>query len=415
MNIELEAKYYPDTTPSRSRGNPLAEALSPFPSDPTELANSLGRRPSVDFSKGFDSPSTFYEISNLLSIHKPRVESEYLALKIRSMIYRSYESQNPFAKETIKRLETLEDTSVYVEKSVPAISTQVDAMMLLASSGMGKSSMISSALRLLPQVITHNKFNGISWFQKQIVYLSIDAPVSASPKGLLLNICDAIDRALLAGDSNSVLASVSSSASVETLRVHVVKALAAHRVGLLHIDDIQRLSEGNKTLMLQAVALIISIANTCCCSLLFSGTPAALKVVQSNMESTRRILRRGSIMIPTPKSIEDPFFSGLVKQLLKHQICDESLPASAEIQELLLNMTAGIPGVLNSVVVTALERSYLFRRPLSAALLRDAFESQFEPIRSAIKTLNTLRKQSALDWRQDIDDEVSNHLKLMAA
>jgi hypothetical protein len=410
---QISAVYLPGATPASLLGNPLAEALLPLPCDPAKLAMKLSRKPRVDFSKGIEDPTTYFEIAGLLDIHLPREQSKALAFRIRSMIFRSYERQHPFCKETVRRLNTLGDSHVDIERRHEEVlldGLHVDAMLLLAWSGMGKSTMIRLALSLLPQVIVHRSFQGRSWFQKQIVFLSIDAPVSASPKGLLLSICRAIDVALGLEDDASILNTISTSASVESLRVHVVRALASHCVGLLHVDDMQRFDEGNKLMKQQAVALLISIANTCCCSLLFSGTQDALNVIENNMESVRRVLRRGSIQLKAPYSDDDPFFSKLVLSILKYQVHETRLEPSGNVIKLLLNMTAGIPGLVNSLLVATLEASFMSRKPLTEALIRAVFEDQFSLIKPCIKVLNTLRTQPEQGWNVRADTSVSKFM-----
>ena len=201
------------------------------------------------------------------------------------------------------------------------------------------------------------------------------------------------------------------SSSVETLRVFVVRALASHRVGLLHIDDMQRFSDGNELLKRQAMALVISIANSACCSLLWSGTQDALKVIQTNMESVRRVLRRGAIQIQAPLNGDDRFFSDLVRVFLKHQVVTPHLEPSVALNELLLNMTAGVPGILNSLIVACLESSFINKRPLSPTLIKMVYHEQFVSIKPSIKVLNSLRSQPNQGWDIEIDKVLSKFLR----
>ncbi len=405
--MQCTAEYFPDSVPSTGRGNPLSEAIPPFPVG-NELMIKLIKLPQGDFSIGSDHPAAFYEISSLLEINFPRLESPLLAMRILSMVHNSYKNQHPFAPETQRRLHSIDEDAFELNADH---GIQCDAMLLLAWSGMGKSTLINSLLKLIPQVIVHTNYLGREFFQKQVVWLSVDGPNAGSPKGFLFNVARRLDEALgLAGPQSYLHRFSNKSHSVDTLRVLVATALATHHVGLLHIDDVQRFSEGNSETLKQAASTLIGLANICKCSLLFSGTPPALTVIQANFETTRRISRRGGVQIMTPTTIQDKFFRELMDFLFTYQFSKNPLIIDDELREKLLRLTAGVPAILTSLYVSTLEVSVLGRTSLTANLFDSVWQQQFAPLIPAVSALNTQRMKRDQGWNEETDKQLNAFL-----
>lgn len=409
----MRASYTSSHLPSALQGNPFCEALPPLP-EMANLMKALLRKPTGDFaSRGAEASLRFMEVSSLLDTNFPREESAMLALRCLSMLLNSYGRNNPLSTESLRDLYGIDEKTFQRASSLPL---QVDASSVLGWSGMGKTTMIRTVLELFPQVIQHEIYKGRQFVRTQVLYLSIDAPIAASPKGLILNIAASLDRALgLVGPDSYVSRHRSIRMSVEAQRVLITRALLANGVGLLHVDDLQRLSEGSRTLREAVSAMIIGIANTAGCSLLFSGTPDALSVLQSNFEVTRRANRRGSFVLHPPRGDDSEFFKALVIFLFKYQLVDNPVSPDDVLQSHLLRLTAGIPGVLVMLYVAAQETAIVTGRQLTSDFFNDVMRDQFGTLQAPIRKLNQMRRRGQIKWSRDLDQAIALQFRKDAA
>lgn len=404
------ATYQTTKLPAFALGNPLSEAL-PTLLDLKDQPNALMKRPIGDFKSHHDMLNGFMQLSTLGDINFPRPESSLLYLRVMSMLHNTYSKRNPLDPATQRKLYSIDEGLLHFYSAMPI---QVEATTVVAWSGMGKTTLVRSILSLFPQVIAHTKYGDADFIQKQVVYLSVDAPIGASAKGLLLNIAAALDAALGLEGVRSYVHQLDGASSVESKKVLITRALASHFVGVLHIDDVQRLAEGSKTLRAQVVATIIGMANTIGSALILSGTPAAMDVLTANFEAVRRSVRRGSATITAPLTAADPFFVKLIEFLFRHQIAQPQVVPDDRMRRKLLTLTAGIPGVLTALYVATQVTALTTEVPLSEGLFIDVMASQFAMLRPAIRKLNQARKKGVLAWDAQADDLVRRHMNAVA-
>lgn len=403
----ITAQYDAASVPSFGRGNPLCEALPPLPVE-SEFVEALVKRPRGDFShSNTGAVSSFCEISSLLDINVPRPESRIIAVRIFSMLHNTYSKMAPFSPEFVR---TVNDIDNYLFEQNERIEFQSDAMTLMAWSGMGKTTLIKSISALFPRVIEHTSYHGRPFFQKQVVWLSVDAPLNGSPKGFLLNIAQSLDIALgLHGPARYHDQMIRLSA--ESMKVRIARALRSHCVGLLHVDDVQRWGEADSKTRSMSVAMLVGLSNTIGCALLLSGTLAALAVLQSNFESSRRANRRSAVMLQSAQDGEDPFFSGLVNFLFKYQLTVPAVAPTPELRQALLYLTAGVPGVLTSLFVATQETALLLGCPLSAELFREVMQNDFGILSDSVKELRSLCSKGKNQWDAALDKQIADFLK----
>lgn len=400
------AIYNAASVPSFCVGNPLSEALPPLPTD-AGLVSALLKPPRGDFSlERAGCVSSVFEISSLLDINVPRPESPIVTTRIFSMIHNTYARMNPLSAEFVRTVNEIDKELIQRNEMR---EFQSDAMTILAWSGMGKTTLIRSIAELLPRVIEHTTYKGQPFFQKQVVWLSVDAPVGGSPKGFMLNIAQALDTALeLSGPARYQVALEGLSA--EAMKIHIARALRIHCVGLLHVDDVQRWGEADARLRQTSVAMLVGLSNTIGCSLLLSGTPEALKVLQSSFESSRRANRRSAVILESPLEADDLFLTALIDYLFSFQVCQPQVAPTKAMRKLLLTLTAGVPGVLTSLYVATQETALTLNIPLSTSLFREVMPSDFGILSTSVKDLRALRSKGRNSWDPEVDKQFSNFL-----
>src|SRR5438105_2662351 len=71
--------------------------------------------------------------------------------------------------------------------------TTSTGLVVIGSSGMGKTRTIDRILRLYPQVIRHTRYRRHDFLETQIVYLHVDCPHNGSLLALIVEIFGSID------------------------------------------------------------------------------------------------------------------------------------------------------------------------------------------------------------------------------
>lgn len=117
-------------------------------------------------------------------------------------------------------------------------TSAVQGFVYLGVSGTGKTYTVEAILALYTQVIIHSNFKGRNFTRIQIVWLKIDCAYDGSVTGLCQNIFAAFDNAL---GGNSNYAEMYISKNVQQMLNNIIRLCFRHGVGVIVIDEIQRL------------------------------------------------------------------------------------------------------------------------------------------------------------------------------
>lgn len=385
----MQANY--DTSgsiPSFAQGNPLAEALRLLPGG-VELVRALWRPPAGDFvTLDQHRDLALMQVSTLRDMRVPSRLAEPLASRINSMIVNAYARRNPLDANWQRLMTQL--SAANLPTMVQRCSTS-EMLVLSGDSGMGKTSMIRALLDMFPRCIHHTSYAGKKFNQVQVPVISIDAPINGSIAGLILSIGSALDEALDLTGARSYAASWNKRFSIDALRTLMARALATHAVGLIHVDDFQRVGERNKTATVEACATIIGLANVVGSALIISGTPDMNKVLETSFEAARRATSRGTIRVTPAQSHLDPFHMKLMEKLFDHQLQKPRVALTDSLSALILNIAGGNIGTEVNLYVAAQEEAIRSGRTLSENLFKEVFDSQFSELAPALARANRRR------------------------
>jgi hypothetical protein len=359
----VEATYQTENVPQLHRGNPLITALPPIWDDKT-LLGLLNEEPGVDIRLSKQAPAYIrqYDVEALSSLYLPPPASLLYGRNIDLLVRKSYVKRNPTNPAHVRQLY---DTREMMRAQGSVKNTLAGIVTLKGGSGQGKSRLTNMLLSTYPQVIHHSKFPNLTEEFLQVVWLSVEAPIGGAMKAFMVSLFEALDTALgYEGTSKSYAEKIRKSDSYPDLITQFVRVAKTRWLGLLHIDDIQRIAE-TKTDKEHVMQIMIRLANVAQFGIVFSGTEDIAEVIApalggrkkrdeammeemlpKEFEITRRMVSEGFTEIERPKSHKDVFFQAFIRRLLQYQWLDEPLVVSDELYEKLYRLTAGVPAVI---------------------------------------------------------------------
>lgn len=393
--MKTVAEYKVDGVPERFRGNPLIEALPALVSNENRI-QSMIRPPRIDLARSRQQPAYMrvHDVDVLDELFLPPPALLSFASAVDRLVRQSYARRNPFTRDDAERLHNVEGAFLKTSSN----STAMDGMLFLSGlSGMGKSRLCRAVLQSIPQAIQHREYQGRAFNCTQVSWISVDAPIGESVKGLLLRMLEEMDKATGMVGTPSALTPQHLKSSVDKLIFAFGQAALTHRLGLLHIDDLQRVAESSKGKQL-ALQLIIQLANVVRCPVIFSGTPRAIAMLEESFEAARRVCSGGAFLLDLPKSADDRFFVRLTQTVLKYQWLDVPLVVDDKTLKKLFDLSCGITSVLlflcKQAQIQALDRG-------SAALeisdFVDAYDLCLRPLHKALRGLRRSKSRAAID------------------
>lgn len=350
--MKISAIYATEGLPTFYRGNPLIEAL-PSIRQREELEELLVNKPSIIIDEVRKLPVhlRLHAIADLDALFVPRPELFAIESEIALLMRSGYMRRNPLSSSTVKALYTVRQQ---MKNQGGNASPLPPCLIITALSGIGKTRSIRSILSLTPQVILHKNYAGKRLPQTQITWLSLDAPINGSPRGLLLRAFAAVDKALgLSAPISYVSQFGRAKTSVDQKIEEFAQIASTFNLGLLHIDDLQRLTDGGRKQGSLVINMLIQLANVVKVPLVFSGTYQMVRTLAGSLEAARRCSSGGIEDLPLPASHEDPHFVLLIKALSSYQFMDKRVDFDAVWRQKLYELTLGIPAILISVVIQA--------------------------------------------------------------
>lgn len=340
-----DAKYVTTGLPRQYLGNPLIECLPSI--QPSEaVMKTLVNKPDISLGESRQLPPhiRLHDLAELESLFVPQPAFATFESELGIMLRRGLKSRHPFLAETQRYLNEIRE-QMRIQHSFE--NPLAGSYLITGVSGKGKTRGIRTVLGTYPQTIRHLAYSGKRFFQMQVVWLSVDAPVSGSIKGLLLRLFVALDKALGLEGSGSYFHQYSRSRMPYDQQIeNFSQAAASHFVGVIHIDDLQRVWEANASQRDIIYSFIIQLSNVAKIPLVLSGTHKMTRLLAGSLEAARRTVSAGALDLPIPSNSSDVFFRTLVKALFKYQWTDNPLALNEAMYEKLFYWTQGLPALV---------------------------------------------------------------------
>ena len=320
------------------RCNPYIEALPSI--DTSEKAISLMRR-YPGYSEGerlLSARERLEQVQKLSNYVEPLNLFIELEQRLSRVIRNGYFTRNPISSEWKKQLisafPTLEWNAEETDY-IPLVHSSFTGFCMLGTSGIGKSLAVLSVLSLYPQIITHTEYNGNTFLQTQLVWLIIECPHDGSIKGLCLNFLQSIDRIL-----NTRYYERYGRRTVDELIPIIGKLAGILGLGVLVIDEIQRLNEAKSGGSDKMLNFFVQLNNTIGVPVILVGTYDALHLIANKFANARRNAGQGDMILSNMTNNEEWEF--FVDGLWKYQWTNPPTPLSPELRDALHAESLGI-------------------------------------------------------------------------
>ncbi|WP_405128298.1 AAA family ATPase [Pseudoalteromonas sp. PB2-1] len=422
---------YQESEIERYKGNPFIEAL-PRVSKVEELKTKLEGKVKYNPAAGYlDARERAHELCGLLDdFFQPLSMHVALEEKIALMIRGGYVARNIATGQLQQHLqngyERLMTGNISSFRFAEAPST-ARCLSLIGCSGCGKSSSVLRILATYPQAIYHEKYNTY-----QLTYLRIECPVDGSLKSLCLNFFQEVDKHL---NTDLTERYGRKRHSTEVLLSFMGQVANQYAIGVLVIDEIQRLGRKQKEGQERMLEFFVALVNIIGVPVILVGTPKARPIFELELQSARRSTGIGSMVwepLPQhknridkvtgkPKSTEWRLLTGKLWQYqwLIHR--DE--PLTEEIRNTWFELSQGVLDIVVKLFVLAQLRAIITGvERLSSKLFVKVYESELQPIHPMIEALKSgkarsIAKYSDLQYKE-IDKrllELSQQISEVAA
>lgn len=406
------------------RGNPFIEALPPLLTE-DQLDDTLGYYP--DYHASYRTLSTearLQMIQNSTQFFQVLPVHFDLQQRISRMIRSGYRNRNPMERghwqQMDQRIQSLPASTSLLRNSA---RPQPSGFSIIGLPGVGKSSSIEGLLSLYPQVIFHSKYDSREFTCSQIAWLKLETPFDGSVKGICLQFFAAIDNIL-----NTHYGRNARKSNTDELLLQMARIAAIHGLGMLVIDEIQRLSGVQSGSAGKMLNFFVQLSNTIGVPVVLVGTPRARAVLSGQFHQIRRGMGQGDLTwdrMPEGTWIDKDdetatpgVWQLFVEALWVYQYTRSSTPLTHKLAEGLYEQAQGIVDVAaklymltqSRMIATAMDFNEPLTTDLMRAVARDCM-SEAQPVLRAlrmsdIRTLIRYGDMKPLDLRYLIDQEM---------
>lgn len=402
----VEAKYIRPQL-SEYENNPLILALPPV-MDIGEAIMQMAYLPDFDESIA-DQPDfiRIHKLNNGLRLFSPLDVHLDLESRISCLIRGGYIERNPLEHAYYKKIDKAVSSISQYGRTQSFRSTKYHGFNIIGVSGVGKTQAVERILDYYPQVITHSNFQGVNFTSSQLVWLKLDCPFDGSTKGLCLNFFQAVDRIF---GTNYLRNYASKRVTVDEMLPSMALVASLHHLGVLVIDEIQRLSLAKSGGGEKMLNFFTQLVNTVGVPVLMVGTYKALPLFSNNISQARRGTGQGDLI--WDRMAFDDQWEAFVNSLWKYQCTRRKVTEKqkAELSKVLYEETQGITDLAVKAFIFAQQRAIEAKEKeenkekeekLTPGIIRSVVNDKFKLLLPALEALRTLDKR-ALDIYEDL-------------
>lgn len=395
---------YLQTDISAYDNNPFIEALPPILSN-REAIFELSHYPDfAEKDRYAPNQNRYHIIQNGVKFFSALDINLDLERRFSLLLRVGYTDRNPTQGniwiKNAKRLAELEVNSRSQYKlSKKYKSTAAIGFNIIGISGIGKSQTVERILQLYPQVIDHNKYNGKNFTHSQLVWLKLDCPFDGSIKGLCYNFFLSVDNIL---GTNYFEQYVDENKTVDQMMPNMARVAANHFIGVLVIDEIQRLSKAKSGGAEKMLDFFVELVNTIKVPVVLVGTFKALSILSGSLSQMRRGSGQGDLVWDRMKF--DDQWQLFVEDLWEFQYVQKpcGLQENPKLSEVLYEESQGITDLAIKLFMFSQELAITSgAEKITGSIILSAAKNKFNLLQPALKALKSKQKK-ALDQFEDI-------------
>lgn len=329
--MRVEPAKYKDAIIPEHNDNPFVLALPDKLSD-KEVIEALSYYPQIGCNTSIEKPHIRKEfLVRLEQFIQPMPEYLNAYRFIERALRQSYSSKNPLSPSTMSYLHYLDYKSLSVQPSTGAFNAKGTAISIIGESGIGKSIMLEQILSNYPQVIKHKEFKGNNIDINQILWLKVDCPHDGGLKGL----CHSILNRL--GECTGI--HYKPDREVATLQNQIEILLRSNFVGVLVIDEVQRLTLAKTGGAGKFLSFIVKLINTSGVVIVFCGNPELSNLFKQEFRNARRAESGGYIEM---NKMGEDMWDVFIEELWYLQWTSIKTPLTPQLSKKLYSLSDGI-------------------------------------------------------------------------
>lgn len=378
----IEEASYRDPLVPEYRGNPLIEALPPILSE-TEARDALANYPAYDPSLRKDpNHLRFHHIQSTLSLFVVLPPHMELERRFSICIRQGLIARNPAGAEWWRGVH--ERADAFAGGQRPRSWSRAVGFGLLGISGMGKSVSTEAVLDQYPQVILH-KDVGSELSLAQVVWLKLECPHDGSIKGMSLDFFSSVDR-ILGTDYARTYGGVRR--TIDDMKPGMALVASAHALGVLVIDEIQRLSPFKSGGATRLIDYLVQLINTIGVPIVLIGTPKARSIFEQEFRIIRRASGQGDLVWDRMK--EDSTWRFFLEFIFRYQYTQHDSPLTDEVSQTLYYETQGIVDLAVKLYLLAQVRAILSgKERVTPAVIKSAARDHLRLAQPVLKALRS--------------------------
>lgn len=294
-SLDIVPANYHDNGVTRFQNNPFIDALPPLEQSKSDYLFGLSNYPPTPTDKTRNSGEIvrMMELSTLNDIVIPFPEYQKAAIALTTIIRDTYVARNPLTAQDRQRRHAIASQA---SDGLPFPSnwkSSAKGYLMMAVSGMGKTTFIQAFLLNYHQVITHTYYHGQSLKCVQIVYIFLRVPHDATLKSLCIQFFSEVDRLL-----NTNYVRQAKSVRQIGLMVQLMNEVAtAVSLGFLIVDELQNLKSARGGAAEYVLNLFSEIIERLGISLFVIATPAVQSVIEGSVRNTRKLASYGETVL----------------------------------------------------------------------------------------------------------------------
>lgn len=412
MSTDHSLPTYVEQNIAEYRDNPLIEALPPIFSE-KEAARAMILRPQIQpEERAMSTEERWHLLARLKYVVIPRLIFYDVERTISRLLRAGYVVRNPTEAATWRSIYTAQDHEQSRNLDWQLIPCE-SQLLIVGLSGSGKTTCADAVLRTYPQqIIHHSNWQGRHLPITQLVWLKVTCPKNGSISSFCREFARQVDVALDTGGKYEKL--FSKTRMREDMLEGAMRQIAAtHFLGILIIDEIQRLSL-HKT---RGAALLLHFFQDLRMALRVPvveiGTSKAANLFKDEMKDGRRASESGLIQFERPPG-RTKEWDDFVRRIWTYQWVRHPKDLDDEMLDTVFDLSQSIPDFVVLLFKLTQQRAMLDgTETLTPTLLKQTYDQALALLHPAINALrtNTTKSLSKYEDLLPVDEALAKLLE----